>query len=712
VATSAPRFFPRFTAPLPSTNGNGKHAAPSASEAKGISLVGPGWARSDFWPVDASGHTTRHHDGGVAGLGWYRAAWLVYACMAHRAEKVSEAPLWIREEKDGEESWVKGDHPLAGLLKRPNPDMRMRAFLEISSLYLDGTGRVCWVKVRSNGGGVAELRPFAAFDVLETRSARGEDGVQRYFGEFRIRTALAPEGKWHPAADVIHLYNPDPDDPRGCVALLDVAAEAAGIGRTLAASIRAGLRNSVVPGFVVTIPPDLSQDQKDELRAGYAAGYESARQQGKTLVLSGGATGARQKLGFAGLEGGTLAMEQEVAVCAVFRVPPVIIGARIGLENSSDRHNLETSRDLFYENAVEPVWTRMEEAFTDDLLAEVDSNELRFVRFDKSRIRAYQDDITAKADAVVNLREELDLDERRAILGYAEATPEQRAEIEAANATPAPMPPAPDAGAKALERKSDALTWAVHDALTSGQEFAWQMASAEQLAADRAAVLGIMADSLKAAAAPTERKDDAPFGPADPAAVRALIKDIAAHLDMQSAEQWRARVTPLTASTARRAVERASAELGISFDLLQPGLLAYVEQHAAELVTQVTDTTKQAIRDALAEGLLEGEGIPELTKRIADIGAFGDSRAELIARTETVAVTNGAQVQSMSRWAAENGGTVTKRWLSAGDGRVRPAHRALNGEVRGIDEAFSNGLQHPAEPNCRCTTVMSLEEAA
>jgi SPP1 gp7 family putative phage head morphogenesis protein len=66
----------------------------------------------------------------------------------------------------------------------------------------------------------------------------------------------------------------------------------------------------------------------------------------------------------------------------------------------------------------------------------------------------------------------------------------------------------------------------------------------------------------------------------------------------------------------------------------------------------------------------------------------------------------------MSRWAAENGGTVTKRWLSAGDGRVRPAHRALNGEVRGIDEAFSNGLQHPAEPNCRCTTVMSLEEAA
>jgi HK97 family phage portal protein len=696
------RFFPRGYSPVPSTNGNGKHADPA--ESKGLTITGPNVVAADFWPLSAAGATTL--DLGilpVSGLGWYRAAWLIYACMSYRAEKISQAPLWITEETDGEESWIKGDHSLAGILKRPNPDMRMRAFLALTSLFLDGTGRCCWVKVRDRGERTAALRPFSANDVLETRSKDG-----RFFGEFKIRTAERPGGEWFAAADVIHLYNEDPDDPRGVVAPLDVAAEAAGIGRQLAESIRAGLRNSIVPGFVVTIPADTSPDQKAELRASYRAEYEAARNQGKTLVLSGGATGARQKLGFAGLEGGSLAKEQEIAVCACFRTPPVIIGALVGVENSSDRHNLETSRDLFYENAVEPIWTRIEEAFTDDLLAEVDSNPLRFVRFVKTGIRAYQEDITTKAEAIAELREELDLDERRAVLGYPAASAEQRAEIGATGGDAAAgESEAPKALTLPERKNADTLRWAVHEAFLQGQELGWELEAASLLAEDRDAVLRLASETLRAS-----RKDDDIGAPAEPGSVRELLRAIAKHLDVDAPARWLARISPLTSATSRRAVERLAAELGVAFDLLQPGLLKFVEEHAAELVTQVTGTTKEALRAALAEGLVEGESIPALAARIREAAAFNRDRATLIARTETVASTNGAQLRAVTGWVAGASSRVTKRWLSAGDARVRPAHRALNGEKRSIDEAFSNGLQHPGEPNCRCTLVYEMEEAA
>jgi SPP1 gp7 family putative phage head morphogenesis protein len=150
----------------------------------------------------------------------------------------------------------------------------------------------------------------------------------------------------------------------------------------------------------------------------------------------------------------------------------------------------------------------------------------------------------------------------------------------------------------------------------------------------------------------------------------------------------------------------------VSFDRLQPGLAAFVESHAAELVTQVTATTKDAIRAALGEALVEGEGIPSITKRLREASAFSRDRAALIARTEVTRVTNGGQRATLEAWSKETGDMVRKRWLTANDARVRAAHRVMEGETRAIDEAFSNGLQHPGEPNCRCTLVYELQEAA
>jgi uncharacterized protein with gpF-like domain len=61
---------------------------------------------------------------------------------------------------------------------------------------------------------------------------------------------------------------------------------------------------------------------------------------------------------------------------------------------------------------------------------------------------------------------------------------------------------------------------------------------------------------------------------------------------------------------------------------------------------------------------------------------------------------------------AKGAGSQTKGWVTVGDGRVRPAHQKLNGEVVGIEEAFSDGEQYPGEYdiNCRCHLDYGFEK--
>ncbi len=65
---------------------------------------------------------------------------LCYACLRYRATKLAEPPIWIVDESDQGEKWLKGEHPLSTVLETPNLDMEMQELLDIVSLYLDTTG--------------------------------------------------------------------------------------------------------------------------------------------------------------------------------------------------------------------------------------------------------------------------------------------------------------------------------------------------------------------------------------------------------------------------------------------------------------------------------------------------------------------------------------------------------------------------------------------
>lgn len=62
--------------------------------------------------------------------------------------------------------------------------------------------------------------------------------------------------------------------------------------------------------------------------------------------------------------------------------------------------------------------------------------------------------------------------------------------------------------------------------------------------------------------------------------------------------------------------------------------------------------------------------------------------------------------------AKGKGADIVKQWDAVLDGRTRDSHRRVDGEIRELDEKFSNGLMFPGDPsgsaaeviNCRCTS--------
>lgn len=693
-------ILPLTAGSLPHVQGNGKAALPPAlPEAKAApaepALVYPA---ESFWLSGNPAHDPASQDALLRGVKAYLLADLAYAAINYRARKLSETPLYVVEESEDGEEWVRG-HPIEAVLEEPNDDQGLGELIEETVLRLDCTDMALWVKDADRRGLPARLTVFGA-DEFTVGPADG-----RLYGRFRVRTAGGVERIYGPD-EVVFFRHPHPTDRWRGWGPLSAAAAKLGLGQTLVEAVRNMLRRGARPGASVTTDQTLSAETRAELKDALAAQVEGVRNHGRTFVGDQGLSLQFHEHDLNKLATGELMREVEAAVCMCFGVRPEVLGALVGLENAPWSH-MKEARRITYHDAIQPLRRRIESVVTRQLLRPVDPDRSRRLKFDTSQVAELQDDHESKARTSRMNSDIWTVDERRIYTGMEPLGDGRGGEI--VGQRPAPQAALAQAGrtpseAKARGLDERAVAWLIHDAATRTQESAWEIAARIELDVDRREIAALARQTLRAA-----QKDE--NAPVDPKSVQELRRRLDAEWAGSAAERWKARTAPLIEAGARAAVERVAGSLGVSFDLLQPGLLRYTEREAAWLVTEVTRTTRNAIADALSAGLAEGESIADLAARIAEAGAFAPSRAELIARTETTRVTNHGQRETLSEYQAASGNRITKSWLATKDDRVRDEHAAMDGETRGIDEPFSNGLDAPGEPNCRCTLIYSMTEA-
>ena len=144
----------------------------------------------------------------------------------------------------------------------------------------------------------------------------------------------------------------------------------------------------------------------------------------------------------------------------------------------------------------------------------------------------------------------------------------------------------------------------------------------------------------------------------------------------------------------------------------QPELLPHYPEEKLVDVPRDQRWNRQHITGEITTGILLGESIPDIAKRMEHVVGMNRSAAVRNARTAVTGAQNAGALASYE--AAEAMGLrMKKRWLATLDGRTRHSHAALDGEIRETDRTFSNGCRYPGDPagkpeevyNCRCTML-------
>ena len=121
---------------------------------------------------------------------------------------------------------------------------------------------------------------------------------------------------------------------------------------------------------------------------------------------------------------------------------------------------------------------------------------------------------------------------------------------------------------------------------------------------------------------------------------------------------------------------------------------------------------KKKITAQVSRGIATGMTFDQVAQQLSGITNIGFNNAVRIARTE------GHRIQVQSTMdacykAKDKGADVVKQWDATLDGATRESHQAVDGEIRELDEKFSNGLMFPGDPsggaaevvNCRCALL-------
>lgn len=125
------------------------------------------------------------------------------------------------------------------------------------------------------------------------------------------------------------------------------------------------------------------------------------------------------------------------------------------------------------------------------------------------------------------------------------------------------------------------------------------------------------------------------------------------------------------------------------------------------------DLLKKNIASEVSRGISTGASFSQTTLQIKAkmTGIYDKKSGGALYRAETIVITEGHRIQIQSAMdanyrAKEKGADVLKQWDSTMDGDTRPSHRKVDGEIRELDEPFSNGLMHPGDPNGKASEVI------
>ncbi len=274
----------------------------------------------------------------------------VFACIEQRATSVAEPRMKARIRGAWTTEAPKGS--ILELLTHPNPFMDGFEFFATVIMHRDLAGNAFALKVRSGAGKVVELW------MLRPDQVKVVPDRARYIARYEIDLGMG-EIVRVPVNDIIHWKTRNPLNPFYGQPPLMAASGRVDIDNYMRGFVSAYFENAGIPGGVLSVDGQLSDEARKEIKARFRNGYAGPRGWHELLVLDKSKatfTPMTTNLGSSGLVVPELERITVRRVCAVFGVPPALIG----LDDANTSYaSMEVIRRSFWDDTLSPLYKEL-----------------------------------------------------------------------------------------------------------------------------------------------------------------------------------------------------------------------------------------------------------------------------------------------------------------------------------------------------------------
>ena len=180
------------------------------------------------------------------------------------------------------------------------------------------------------------------------------------------------------------------------------------------------------------------------------------------------------------------------------------------------------------------------------------------------------------------------------------------------------------------------------------------------------------------------------------------------------------------------------AHIGTLFDLQGQGIPLILPLDQEQMISAITlnsklsaplynalgynvDALKLDVLREISRGIAQGLSYQEMARNLKNVTNVDYNKTLRIAKTEGHRIQQEATYNVQKR-AIAKGAKVVKQWDSTLDGKTRPTHRVLDGQIVGVDEYFKSESGYKAlypgnfgipseDCNCRCCLLQRAEWA-
>lgn len=410
----------------------------------------------------------------------YRLNELAYACIRKRYTAIGEPGLAIWDgDPDDPATNRLDDHPAKLLLKQPNDFMSESMFWQATELYLDVAGYAIWEIEFNKLHEPMHLYPMRP-DWCSFR--RGPDKLLQYvrYQPYGLPYADVPVERLVVFMDLDPIWQGLRPVGRAAVALRSTTSDNAATDfLTLFFQ-----RGAQVAGLLST-EQSLQDAEARRIREQWREAHGGYQNWTDVAVVGAGTKFQQVGVNFKDMDFANIDGRDEARVCMVFDVPPILLGAKVGL-SASTYSNYREARMAWYEESIQPAWAHYAGVIERQLLPHYGENLA--ASFDVRHVKALQEDRTAMWQragqaAAANLitrdeaRTEMGLDpidEEPVFVGVTVRTDQPAAVEEKPPEPPAQQPPAqstPTEGEPEPEAEPEMDTEAMTKALTAWRRF-------------------------------------------------------------------------------------------------------------------------------------------------------------------------------------------------------------------------------------------------